>query len=80
MTPTPAEALEAARLLCGLSVHQLWLDQAVLGGESSRAQVGHFLSGAATPTAHQYDVLAQALNEVCVDKGLNHPVPYAEDR
>jgi hypothetical protein len=79
LTPTPAELLEAARRQTGLSVQQLWLDQALLGGETSAEEVGSFLSGATTPNAHQYDLLAHALNEVFVDRGLNHPIPYAED-
>lgn len=80
MTPTPAEVLETARRQSGMSVDQLWLSQAVLGGSASPAEVGSFLSGAAAPTAHQYDVLAQALNESFVDQGLDHPVPYADER
>lgn len=80
MTATPAEVLETARRRSGMSLHQLWLSQALLGGAASPDEVRSFLSGQATPTAHQYDVLAHALNESFLERGLDHLVPYADER
>lgn len=80
MTATPAEVLETARRHSGMSVHQLWLSQALLGGAASADEVGSFLSGEVTPSTHQYDVLAHALNESFADQGFDHPVPYADEQ
>ena len=46
---------------------------------SSAFQMEAFLYGALTPSAHDHDVLAHALNERFVELGGNHPVPYVED-
>jgi hypothetical protein len=75
-----AEVLETARRQAGMSVTELWFAYAVLGGTGSMLDVGDYLAGSAVPSAHQYDVLAQALNDEFVGRGANHPVPYADER
>ena len=47
---------------------------------STAFQMEAFLYGALTPSPHDHDVLAHALNERFVELGGNHPVPYEEDR
>jgi hypothetical protein len=74
-----AEVLDTARQHAGLSIVQLWFEYAVLGGSASLDEVGAFLAGVTSPGSYQYDMLAQALNDVFVGQGGNHPVPYAED-
>lgn len=61
-----------------MSFNALWVAYFALGGVSSPAVVRSYLDGAGPPVA-DYDVLAHALNERFVDRGGNHPVPYAEE-
>jgi hypothetical protein len=49
-----------------------------LGGMSSAFQLEALVFGALTPTAHDHDVIALALNERFAEIGADHPVPYAE--
>lgn len=63
----------------GLTRGELWLRYFELGGMSSAFQMEAFLYGALTPSRHDYDVIAHALNERFVEMGGNHPVPYIED-
>ncbi len=72
--------LDAARQLAGLSIVQLWFSYIVLGGSASLSEVGDFLSGELEPSRHEYDVLAQAINDEFVGRGENHPVPYFDER
>jgi hypothetical protein len=72
-----AALLEAARRELGLSVRDLWLDYFALGGSADVHEIGDFLGGMASPSDHDYDVLAVALNETYRDRGADHPVPYS---
>lgn len=74
-----AAILDAARARAGWAVDELWLRYYSLGGTATYDEVTAFLSGAVPTSDAQYDVLAQALNDEFVGRGLNHPVPYAED-
>jgi hypothetical protein len=38
-----------------------------------------FLYGALTPTPHDHDVIAHAINERFSELGGDHPVPYLAD-
>lgn len=64
----------------GLSAPDLWLRYFGLGGMSTPAEVESYLRGGVAPSAHDHDVLAQALNERFAELGRNHPVQYAEAR
>lgn len=75
-----ADVLDQHRQDAGLTHGELWLRYFELGGMSTALQVDAFLYGALQPTAHDYDVLAHALNERFVELGGNHPVPYFENR
>jgi len=75
----PADLLDSYRRDAGLSHGELWLRYFELGGMSSVLQVEAFVCGALTPSRHDHDVLAHALNERFVELGGNHPVPYQED-
>ena len=72
-----AAVLEDARKDLGLSVRELWLDYFALGGSAALDEVGAFLGGTTSPSDHDYDVLAVALNETYLDRGGDHPVPYS---
>jgi hypothetical protein len=73
-----ARALEPARVLAGLSLPELWRNYFAIGGNGSTGEVEAYLRGALQPTDHEYDLLAQAINDQFVDLGLDHPVPYAD--
>jgi hypothetical protein len=44
---------------------------------STPLEVEAYLHGALDPSAHEYDVLAHAINERHLELGGDHPVPYA---
>jgi anti-sigma B factor antagonist len=74
----PDAALNEFRREAGLSHCEVWWRYFGLGGMSSPVEVEAYLCGALEPTAHDRDLLAQALNERFSDLGENHPVPYAD--
>jgi predicted DNA-binding ribbon-helix-helix protein len=73
------DVLDVFRRGADLSHGELWLRYFELGGMSTGLQLEAFLYGALEPSAHDHDVIAQALNERFVELGGNHPVPYAAD-
>jgi hypothetical protein len=62
-----------------LSHGELWLRYFALGGMRSAFEVEAFVCGALSPSPHDHDLIAHALNERFVELGGNHPVPYADD-
>ena len=74
----PADVLDRYRCDAGLSHGDLWLRYFELGGMSTAMELEAFLYGALQPSAHDREVIAQALNERSVELGGNHPVPYSE--
>ena len=77
-TERPADALDQYHRDAGLSHGDLWLRYFELGGMSNALELEGFLYGALQPSAHDREVIAQALNERFVELGGNHPVPYSE--
>jgi hypothetical protein len=57
---------------------KLWLRCFALGGTLDGSDPRATVQGARTPTAHEHDVIAQALNEYFLDHGLSSPVVYSE--
>ena len=74
----PADVLDRFRRDAGLSHGELWLRYFELGGMSNTMELEAFLYGVLQPSAHDREVIAQALNERFVELGGNHPVPYTE--
>jgi len=77
-TERPADVLDQYRRDAGLSHSDLWLRYFELGGMSNAVELEAFLYGALQPSAHDREVIAQALNERFVELGGNHPVPHPE--
>lgn len=71
--------LETARRHLGLSHGELWFRYFELGGMGTALEVEAYLFGALTPTAHDRDLLAVALNERFSELGRDHPIRYVED-
>jgi hypothetical protein len=79
MTEEEPDQFDKFRRDAGLTRGELWLRYFELGGMSSAFQMEAFLYGALTPSPHDHDVIAHALNERFVELGGNHPVPYTGD-
>jgi len=79
MARRPSDELDQARQDAGLSHGELFLRYFELGGMSSAIELEAFCYGALRATAHDYEVVAHALNERFSELGRNHPVAYSED-
>jgi hypothetical protein len=78
MVSQPADALDQYRQWARLSQADLWLRYCEVGGMSTALEVEAFLFGTLLPSAHDHDLLAQALNDRFLELGGDHPVPYSE--
>ena len=78
MVRQTADVLDQYRQWAGLSQADLWLRYCEVGGMSTALEVEAFVFGTLVPSAHEHDLLAQALNDRFVELGGNHPVPYSE--
>jgi hypothetical protein len=68
--------LDAFRQEAGLSRPELWLRYFELGGMSSGSELEAFLDGQQTPTDHDRDLIAHALNERFAELGGDQAVTY----
>lgn len=71
--------LEAARVEVGLTHGELWFRYFELGGMSTALEVDAYLHDALTPSTHDRNLLAAALNERFSELGGDHPVEYLDD-
>jgi hypothetical protein len=77
MTDPPIDVLDVYRREAGLSHRELWLRYFELGGMSTGIDLEAILHGVLTPSGHDHDVIALALNERFGELGEDYPVPYA---
>ena len=75
----PEGPLELGRQHADLGVEALWLAYYGLGGSADIGLLRSWLSGEHEPSGGQHDVVAHALNERFVERGMNHPVAYTGD-
>ena len=75
----PPGILEGARIEVGLTHSELWFRYFELGGMSTALEVEAYLYHALTPTDHDRDLVATALNERYSELGGDHPVAYTDD-
>lgn len=80
MSAPTKKVTEQARREAGLSAAELWERYVGLGGMSTSDEVDEILRQRVSPTPHDHDLLAHALNERFTELGRNHPVHYAEDQ
>jgi hypothetical protein len=59
-----------------LSVQDLWVRCYTLGGLLTQDQIDDYLHGEGEVITHELLVMAQALNELFIEQGADHPVPY----
>jgi hypothetical protein len=76
MSEVALDELDRYRQEAGLSHAELWLRYFELGGMSTGFDLEAFLFGILSPSAHDHDVIAHALNERFSELGGDHPVAY----
>ena len=69
--------LRAARDFLELGVMDLWIAYFELGGTQDAAHLHAYLDGEGETSPGDHDVIVHALNEVFLDRGLDHPLDYA---
>ena len=74
------QLVELNRRYADLSVEELWWRYFGLGGTSTAPQLDALLHGSVDPTAHEYNLMAAALNERFMEFDPSRSVPYVEDR
>jgi hypothetical protein len=62
-----------------LTINELWLRCAALGGAITPQQLVGFIRGEERPNRREYNLVAVALNEYLSDIGVTQFVPYIED-
>jgi len=62
-----------------LPLGELWIRAFALGSTNTLLQLDGFLHGALRPTAHEFNVMAVAVNEYLAEIGLDESVSYVED-
>ncbi|MFP5070837.1 hypothetical protein ACLFMI_14365 [Pseudonocardia nantongensis] len=63
--------------MSALDVDTLWLHCASLASVPSLGWLVAVLDNSQPRTAHEHDVVAQALNDTFIDAAQDHPVRYA---
>ena len=79
MAERPIDELDRFRRKAGLSHGELWLRYFELGGMSTGFELEAFLYGILSPSTHDHDVIAHAINERFAELGGNHPVDYSSE-
>jgi hypothetical protein len=65
--------------LAGWTATDLWLAVLSVGGAFTRADIDELLSGSRPLRDDVYDLLAVALNDCFVDRGLGHAMRYWDE-
>jgi hypothetical protein len=71
-------ALAAALASADLHLHDLWLAYFTLGGNAGPYEVEAYLAGQVPFTAHEHNVLAQAVNERLAELSTSTRAPYRD--
>jgi hypothetical protein len=79
MSEPALDVLDTFRQKAGLTQGELWLRYFELGGMSTGFDLEAYLFGVLSPSAHDHDVIAHALNERFAELGGDHPVVYVGD-
>jgi hypothetical protein len=77
--PPPGASLRTGLALSELDLHQLWVAHLGLGGTLSPTELRAALHGEHTLSAHEHDLVAQALNDYFIERDQDHPVAYSDD-
>lgn len=74
----PVGPLESGRRRLGITLSELWVGYFAVGGNATVAEVDEWLAGESTPSPGDHDLVAQALNDRFLERGLNHPIAYSD--
>ncbi len=78
--PEPkVQLIEMYRRSADLSVEELWWRSFALGSMNTSEELSGILDGTVDPTAHEYNLIAAALNEYLVEFDPGRSIPYVED-
>jgi hypothetical protein len=72
----PFESIQEGFQYTKLSVYDVWVIYYALGGTATSDQLRTYLRDEGSLGEAQQRVLAQSLNELFIDAGCDHPVPY----
>ena len=75
--PDVLAVIDQARQRLGMSIHDLWLNYFAVGGNGSLDDVQTWLAEGDVP-GREHNLMAQALNDVYTDRGLDHPIAYRD--
>ena len=73
---TSGLSLEQGMLASDLTYAELWLGVLTLGGALTELEVEAYVLDVLTPGVYEHNIIAQALNEVSMANGNDHPVAY----
>lgn len=73
------QLVERCRRDADLSVQELWWRCFTLGAMSTPRELDAMLDGTIEPTAHEYNIIASALNAHLAEFDPSRSVPYIED-
>lgn len=77
MTVLDVVPLEAARQQLEVTLKDLWDGYFQLGGSCSLVKVQDHMCGGAQLPGIQHDILVHALNELFLERDMNHPLKYS---
>lgn len=73
-------SLDEGVVRCGASYEQIWAEQIAMGGSAGPLEVEAYVLGLLQPDELQHNRLAQAINELFLDLGLDHLVAYYDEQ
>jgi hypothetical protein len=73
---TSGLSLDQGMLASELTYEELWVAVLTLGGELAELEVEAYVLDVLTPGVYEHNIIAQALNEVSMSRGNDHPVAY----
>jgi hypothetical protein len=79
VSPAQFELGRLYRRHAKISVGELWLRYFALTGMSTPPELEGILDCELQPSAHEYNVIAVALNEYFVETKMGHLAPYVEN-
>jgi hypothetical protein len=72
-------ALAVGLRLTDLTVQDVWGRYVALGGRHTRYELASYISGDGDWDPSEHDIAARAINQFTSDRGMDHPVSYAEE-
>jgi hypothetical protein len=64
--------------LAGIGIDDLWQRYVALGGDGTRARLEWQVDRPDSADDHEHTLIAQAINEVFLERGADHPVAYRQ--